>query len=154
MEEKKTVFDYFAELMTTYGVMVMVFLILNLLIGKKIGDFSSLFRLGGEGIGLDTLLQLFLLAAVITVARIVFLTDRLIKSMPILLRNAIFFILILLTMAVMVIAFHWFPLTEIRAWIGFGISYTISMLASLFLIRAEERAENKKLQEALERFNR
>ena len=134
--------------------MVMIFVVLNLALGKKIGELSSLFRLGGEGIALDTLLQLLLLALVITVSRIVFLTDRLIRNMPILLRNVIFFGLILLSMVVMVIAFRWFPVADLRAWIGFGISYTLSMLASLFLIRLEEKAENKKLQDALERFNK
>ncbi|MGI6315227.1 MAG: hypothetical protein ACOX17_00900 [Christensenellales bacterium] len=152
MEEKKTVFDYIAGGLAVYGVMVTVFVLLSLILGDYVGDYSSLFRYGADGLSVPTLLQLLLLAAMITLARIVFLTGRWIKNMSGLLRNALFFLTILAVIAVLIVLFGWFPINEPRAWLGFILSYTVSMVLSVVVTGLRERAENKRMQAALRKY--
>ena len=34
MDEKNTIFDYIKQLFTTYGIMVLIFIVINLIIGN------------------------------------------------------------------------------------------------------------------------
>lgn len=154
MEKRKTIFYYISDVFAKYGVIVSVFILLSLIIGDYAGEYSSLFRLGGEGLSTATLLQLLLLAVVIIIAQNVFLTDRLIKSMTIFLRNVLFLLTIMAAIAVLIILFDWFPIDDLKAWTGFFLSYTISMIISVLISRLKERAENDNLQAALDKYNR
>lgn len=50
MESKKTIFNYISDVFTMYGVIVFVYILLSLIVGDYVGDFSSLFRLGSAGL--------------------------------------------------------------------------------------------------------
>lgn len=154
MEEKNTIFDYITGTFATYGVMVSVFILLGLILGNYIGDYSSLFRFGAEGLSIPTLLQLLLLAALTTLAQSIFLTDRWIKNMTIFLRKTLFFIIVMVLIAVLIVLFDWFPVNDLKAWVGFFLSYTVSMTISVMVTRLRERAENDKMQEALDKYNK
>jgi uncharacterized membrane-anchored protein YhcB (DUF1043 family) len=54
----------------------------------------------------------------------------------------------------MIVAFNWFPTRDMTAWLGFIISYALSMIISALITRLKERAENTKMQEALDKYNR
>ena len=151
--EQKTLFNYIAQFFTTYGVMVVVFLLFDICIGNSCRDYSTLFKLGAEGLTTHTLLELLFLAVIITVSQIIFMTDKLIKNMKIITRNVIFISLIFAAIVVFVIVFKWFPVDDIRSWIGFIISFSISMSVSLIITRYVEKSENRKMQDALERYN-
>ncbi len=152
MEAKKSVFAYFGRIFATYGVIVTIFILFSLLIGEGTGDYSPLFRLGREGLSLNTLLELLLLAAVVTTAQILFLTDWWIKNMPILWRNVLFFLTVMATIVLLIVLFRWFPLCDVTAWIGFLLSYVFCMIGGILIFRLRERAENKRMQNALEKF--
>ena len=79
MEEKKNVFDYIRQLFTIFGVMVLIFVIFNLIIGDEAKSISTLFTLGSTGLTTATILQLFFMSVIITVAQNIFLTDILKK---------------------------------------------------------------------------
>ena len=51
-----------------------------------------------------------------------------------------------------VLAFGWFPVTEIKAWIMFILCFIVSCVISTFVSVVSEKQENKKLEEALKRF--
>ena len=68
MEEKKSIFDYIRQLFMIYGVMVLMFVIFNLIIGDEAKSVSSLFALGSQGLLSATLLQLLFMALIITAA--------------------------------------------------------------------------------------
>lgn len=154
MEKRKTIFNYFSDIFTLYGIIVIIYVLLSLIIGDSIGGYSSLFRLGSKGLSIATLLQLLLLACIITIAQNIFLTDRWIKNMPIVLRNILFFLTIFAVMIILIVLFGWFPVNNLKAWIGFFFSYTISMMVSVFISRLEERAENEQLKVALEQYHK
>ena len=46
MEDKKTVFNYIGQMFSIYGVMIMIFIVINLIIGNEAGSVSTLFSLG------------------------------------------------------------------------------------------------------------
>ncbi len=153
-EENRTVFDHIARLFTTFGVMVVIFILFAVCIGQSTREYSTLFELGNGGLTIRTLLQLLALAVIVTVSQTVFMTDLLIKNMKIMARNVIFISSIFLTIVAFVFAFGWFPVDDIRAWIGFILSFSVSMTLSLLITRFVEKTENRKMQDALERYNR
>lgn len=154
MEKNKTIFNYLTNVFALYGVIVSIYVLLSIIIGDYIGGYSSLFRLGSKGLSIPTLLQLLLLAVIINIAQNIFLTNKLIKNMPILSRNLLFFITIMILAALLIILFDWFPVNNFKAWIGFCVSYTISVSISVVITWLKERAENNKLQEALDKYNK
>lgn len=154
MEDKKNIFDHIKELFTSYGIVVLLFIVINLIIGNEAGSISSLFALGSNGLSTATLLQLLLLVFIITVAQNVFLTDILIKNMALVLRNILFFVTILVAIVIFAVVFRWFPVNDARAWIGFIASFAICTTVSSVIMRLEENAENKKMQDALNRLKK
>ena len=154
MEEKKTIFNYISQAFATYGIIVLVFVVFNILLGDVAGDYSALFALGKNGMSIPVLLELLLLAIMITFAQVLFLTDKWIENMSMIIRYVLFFGTVMIVMIVMIIVFNWFPIGDMYAWGGFVISYTVSMITSALLTRLKERTENSKMQEALDKYNR
>ena len=154
MDEKKTIFDYIKQLFTTYGIMVVIFIVTNLLVGNEARVLSTLFALGSVGLSTVTLLQLFLLALIITIAQNIFLSDILIKNMALIVRNILFFVTVMVASTLFIILFSWFPIGDPSAWIGFIVCFAICTAVSAGIMRLEENAENKKMQEALNKFKK
>lgn len=155
MEDKKRIiFGFISRLFATYGGCVVAFLIMSCIIGDAAAGYTPLFEIGRKGLTIDTLAQLILLSVFITIAQDIFLTDMIIKDMNIILRKIIFFILIMVVMVGMILLFKWFPVTDVKAWIGFGVSYTVCMGISTLITRLNEINENTKMQEALDNFNK
>ena len=50
MEEKKNIFDYIRQLFAIYGVMVLIFVLFNLIVGDEAKSISTLFTLGSQGL--------------------------------------------------------------------------------------------------------
>lgn len=153
MEEKKTIFNDISDIFARFGVIVSIFTLFSLLFGDYVGPYSSLFRLGSGGLSTATLSQLFLLAIIIVTARNFFLTDRWIKYMVMTRRNVLFFLSIMVSIAILIVLFDWFPIKDWKAWVGFFVSYTISMTISVFVTRLKEEAENKRMQAALDKYH-
>ena len=154
MEDKKTVFNYISQLFAIYGVVVAIFVAINLIIGNEAGNVSTLFGLGSAGLSSKTLIELFVLVVIVTIDDNVFHTDIIIKNMPLIVRNILFFAVILVTITVFAAVFGWFPLNDIGSWIGFIVSFSVCAVFSSFLMRLEEKAENKKMQEALKNITK
>ena len=154
MEEKKTVFYYVRQAFATYGVIVLVFAIMSIVIGERTKDYAALFSMGNAGMSMPILMELLLLAVIITLAQVVFLTDTWIMNMSLMIRNVLFFVTVLIVIVFMILAFNWFPTGDMTAWLGFIISYALSMIISALITILKERAENTKMQEALDKYNR
>ena len=154
MEDKKTIFYYIRQAFATYGIIVLAFIIMSIVIGEKTKGYAALFSMGSEGMSMPILLELLLLAVIITLAQVAFLTDTWIMNMSIVTRNILFFVSVLIVIVLMILAFDWFPVRDMNAWIGFIISYALSMIISALITRIKERAENSRMQEALDKYNR
>ena len=153
MEENKNIFTYIKQVFTVFGIIVLVFVALNLIIGEKTAGYSSLFALGKDGISIAVLCELLLLSVVITAAQVIFLTDRFIANMSMLIRNMLFFVTVMIVMVIMIFLFDWFPVRDVAAWTGFIISYALSMGLSALVTKSIEKIENSKMQKALDKYN-
>ena len=154
MEDKKTIFNYISQLFAIYGIVIAIFVAINLIVGNEAGSVSTLFALGSNGLSTKTLIELFVLVVIVTIDDNVFHTGLLIKNMSLIVRNILFFAVILVTIIVFAVVFGWFPLDNVLSWIGFIVSFSICAVFSAILMRLEENAENKKMQEALNRLKK
>lgn len=154
MEERKTVFNYISQVFATFGIIVTIFILFSLLIGEGTGAYSTLFALGRAGLGIGTLLELLLLSAIITLVQVLFLTDRWIRNMSIVWRNVLFFLTVLAAIVAMIWLFGWFPVDDLLAWGGFLVSFVLSMGLSILISRLRERAENERMQAALDKYQK
>ena len=152
MEQKKTILNYIGQLFATYGIIVTIFIVFVSVVGENAKDLSSLYQFGNQGLALDTLVQLLMLACIVTLAQILYLTDQWIKNMNIILRNILFFATICVVMGVFVAIFVWFPINNVKAWVAFAVSFVICTCISVFISKLQENAENKKMEQALEKF--
>lgn len=152
MEENKTIYSYAGQVFTTFGVIVTIFIILGMVVGEEAGMTSTLFEENFHGYSFATLLQLLLLAFFITLGRIVFLTDRLIKSMSLIARSICFVTSVIVVVISFVCLFGWFPLSNVRSWIGFFGLFTLCTAIGIIVSSMKEKAENKKMEQALEKI--
>lgn len=152
MEDNKTIFNYIGQVFATYGMILFIFIIFGIMIGDIASGYSSLFELGNQGFSIATLLQLFVLAFIITVAQVAFLTDRWIKNLSLLFRNVLFFGIVVLTIVIFVILFGWFPIGDVKSWVGFVLSFVVCTAISVTISRLEEQAENRKMEQALNKI--
>ena len=61
---------------------------------------------------------------------------------------------IIVMIIVFVVVFDWFPVNKIEARIGFFVSFGICFLISLGVTLLKEKAENRKMEEALKKINK
>ena len=152
MEENKTLFDYISKVFAVFGVVILIHVLIGTLVGQDAGEVSTLFSLGSEGLAMNTILQLFALSVIVILLQSVLLTDKFIKTMPIVVRIILMFVSVTCAIVVFVLAFNWFPVNDIGAWIGFFVSFAVCSAAGVVFTRLKEQAENKKMDEALEKL--
>ena len=152
MEESRSVFDYISKVFTVFGVVILIHVVIGLLVGADASEMSTLFTLGSEGLAMATIIQLFALSVIVIVLQTVFLTDRFIKNMSIAVRIILMFVSVTCSVIVFIIAFKWFPVNDVKAWIGFFVSFAICSVMGVWFSRMKEKAENKKMDEALEKY--
>lgn len=152
MEEKKTIFDYAGQVLALFGVMILLMNFFCLLFGEGAQEISTIFALGKEGISVQITVQLLGISVLIELFRILFFTDIIIKKMSIAVRTICFLLLIIITMVIFVIRFHWFPVNMWLPWVMFAVCFGISFLVSFALMLLKEKMENRKMEEALKKL--
>ena len=152
MDNKPTIWDYLTQVFMIFGIAVLTLNIFCLLFGDSAREISTIFALGSEGLTVTTMLQ-FLLAIGITILfRFIFMTDLIIKKMPLAARIITMFAAAFLNIVVFVILCDWFPVDNLTAWLMFLISFAISCAVSTAVSLLKEKMENRKLAEALNRL--
>lgn len=152
MRKKDTVFDYVGQIFLVFGFTVICLCAFCFLFGEDAKEFSTIFALGEGGLSITTMLQFFLTSTIIVTLRFVFFTDGLIKKLPIAARTICMLVLVLLFMTVFSIWFGWFPINMWQPWVMFFICFAISAGVSMVVSILKEKAENKKMEEALQRL--
>lgn len=152
MDNKPTILGYLAQVFMIYGITVLALNIFCLLFGDSAQDFSTIFALGSAGLNVRTMLQFLLAIAITIVLRYIFMTDLIIKKMPLAARIIAMFGAAFLNIVVFVLLCGWFPVNNLMAWIMFLISFAISCTASTAVSIFKEKAENRRLEEALNRL--
>ena len=152
MEEKKSLFDYIGELFATFGIITAIFMIIILSLGNIASGYSPFFEYGKTALSIKILFQWLCLSFIICACKNIFLTDRWIRQMSIIVRNLLFFIAITVAITVFVIIFKWFPLSDVKAWIGFIVSFALCSAVAVVVGKLKENSENRKMEKALDRF--
>ena len=152
MEKEKTIFDYISQVFVIFGATVLILNMFCLLFGKDTKELSTLFSLGDQGLSVATMLQFLAMSVFVTVWRFLFFTDKVIRNLSLSLRTAGMFTAVVLTIIVFVLLFGWFPLDDWKAWLGFAVSFVISVAMSLGLSTLKEKTEEEKMAMALERL--
>lgn len=152
MEKRFTVFGFLSQVFMIYGITTMLLNIFCVLFGNDAEGYSTIFSLASDGVSVATSLQFLIAVTIVTVLRVVFMTDMVIKNMPLAVRIAAMFTSVFAVIIIFVFLFGWFPSHEPLAWIMFIICFVISCTASVIVSTAAERLENRKLDEALKRI--
>ena len=153
MEDKMNVYKFFKEWFTLYGIVVTIMAILTVVVtslSDEVSKISTMFSLNGKGIPINTLWQWLLLTFLISVYRLVFMTDTVIKDMSVIKRSVLLYSMAFATAVVFSIVCRWFPIDSIESWLGFVVCYSVAVYKSTSISKKQDR----KMQEALERYNR
>ncbi|MBD5492623.1 MAG: hypothetical protein HDR16_11085 [Lachnospiraceae bacterium] len=152
MEEKRTIFDYLAQVLIVFGFAMLTLNVLCLVFGNSAKDFSAMFALGDQGIPAQIVFQFLGVSVLIVGVRFLFFTDIVIKKMPIWLRTVCMLTAIVMIIAVFVIAFDWFPADMWQPWAMFFVCFSLSFLGSYFVMMVRAKVENDRMDEALQRL--
>ena len=152
MQKKETIFSFVEKTFMIFGFTIAVLGILCLLFGESASAISQMFSLGADGLSVATLFNFLLLSAIISALRAVFFTDALIKNMSIPLRTVCLFAGVIAAMVCFVVRCRWFPVDSLLSWVMFFICFAVSAGLSTVISALKEKGENKRMQNALERF--
>lgn len=152
MEKKNTIFDYLSQVFMVYGITTLLLNIFCVVFGAEAENYSTLFSLGARGVGVRTSFEFLLTAALMVLIKFLFTTDMLIKKMNYPLRIVLMFASALGIGVISIFLFEWFPTKEITAWVLFIVCFAVSCTISTAVSVLARRAENKKLEEALQKY--
>ncbi len=152
MEDRKTIFDYLAQVIMIFGITTLILVVLCCLCGDEAGEISSIFRLGKQGLSCVTLLQFFGASVVITGIRYVFFTEKIIKRMTLAWRTVCMVVTVICAIAVFVYFCGWFPVRQWLPWCMFLGSFFVCFVLSLGVSVLKEKAENQALEKALKKL--
>ena len=150
MEERKNIFDFAENVLCTFGFMMILMMVFTFLFGEETRTLSSMFRLGGSGIALETMGQYLGLAVLITGIRYIFFSERAAKYMPELYRICLMLCCSGLVIVLFIIIFKWFPVLMWEAWVMFALCFATCFGVSVWIMSVKNRMENQKLEENLE----
>ncbi len=152
MDKIFTVFRFLSQVFMIYGITTVLLNIFCILFGKSAEDYSTIFSLAGAGVSVATNLQFLFAVSLVIILRIVFMTDMLIKNMPLPVRITAMFTSVFAVIIGFVMVFGWFPANDPLAWVMFVICFAVSCTVSVIVSTASERHENRRLEEALKRI--
>lgn len=151
MDKKFSILDYLGQVFMLYGITMALLNVFCLLFGEDAFGYSSMFALGSQGVSVATSFQFLGAVAIIAALPFLFMTDLLIKNMPVAARTAALFAGVLITILAFIFFCGWVP-NKPSAWIMFVICFVISCAVSTFVSAYKEKQENKKLEEALKKL--
>ena len=152
MDKNFSLLKFLSQVFTIYGITTVLLNIFCILFGTSAYGLSTLFSLGNAGIGVATSFQFLLAVSVIVGLRAIFMTDILIKKIPLILRIIAMFAGAFTTILIFIFLFDWFPADVPMAWIMFIVCFVISCIVSTLISVLAKKQENRRLEEALKRY--
>ena len=152
MDKNISILKYLSQVFMIYGITTVLLNVFCILFGTSAHGLSTIFSLGNEGVGVATSFQFLLAVSLIVGLRAVFMTDILIKKMPLAARIITMFAGASAVMIAFIFLFKWFPANTPMAWILFIICFIVSCIVSTLVSVLAEKQENRRLEEALKRY--
>ena len=154
MKQTDKKIEFIEQILLAYGVSVICLNVFCMLLGERTQATSTLFSLGGRGLGSATLWQVFLMDVLIVATRYLFFTHIIIKNASVGVRTVGGFAMMFLLLAAFVLMFGWFPADNWKSWTGCILSYAVGAAVGTVVSVREEKQKNRKMEEALERLKR
>lgn len=152
MDKKFSVLKFLSQVFMIYGITTGLLNIFCIFFGTSACGLSTIFSLGNTGVSIATSFQFLLAVFLIVGLKFIFMTDILIKKIPLAARIIIMFAGAFATIVVFIFAFGWFPADMPIAWIMFVICFVLSCAVSTIISVLAEKQENRRLEEALKRY--
>ena len=152
MDRDFSVLKFLSRVFMIYGITTGLLNIFCILFGTSAYGLSTIFSLENKGVGVATSFQFLLAVSVIVGLRSVFMTDIIIKKMPLAARIIAMFAGTFVTMLVFIFTFDWLPADVPMAWIMFIVCFAVSCGLSTLISVLAEKQENRRLEEALKRY--
>lgn len=152
MEKEKTIFDYISQVLTLFGITVIILMVICAIFGEESQEISSMFSMGNEGLPISTMLQFLLSSVLVVIFRIILFTDYLIKKMSLFVRTILMYVSVIIMSVIFVIVFEWFPLKAGVGWIGFFVGFTVCVTGRTIVVYIKDKKENDKMQSALDKL--
>ncbi len=152
MEEKKSILDYLGQVVTIFGITMIVMIFFAMVFGDDQAETSTMFQFGSRGLSLSIMVQFLVISAFIVAFNYIFLTDAIIKNLSLTLRYIFMLLSIVGIILVFIISFKWFPLYMWQPWLMFFLGFAISFGGSVLIMTCKEKIENQKMQEGLDRL--
>lgn len=152
MDQKLSIFDYLAQVFMIFGITTVLLNLFCLLFGESAREVSAIFSLGSEGVGVLTSFQFLLAIGLITILRVLFMTDHLVKKMSLTVRVIFLFTGAFIIILTFIVVCRWIPADVPAAWVLFIVCFAVSCTVSTLISMLHEKQENKKLAEALQKM--
>lgn len=152
MDKKKTILGYLSEIFKLYGITILLLNIFCMFFGDKAQGASTIYVFGSKGLANSTMLEFFLIITLLIVLRVLFYTDMVIKKASLVTRTILMFSCSLAISVGFVFIFDWFPVTDVQAWVMFGLGFVVGCAISTCIVALAEKQENKLLEDALKRL--
>jgi hypothetical protein len=145
--------DLFRSFAISFTLSLLVISFFGLLVAYFVPEsknVSTLFALGHNGLTYSTIFQIACLALIIALIIEFLLSDRFFIKMRYLLRYFIFYISVFIATIIFVVAFKWFPVDNLIAWVSFTLSviacYAISSAITFIILKKQTKKYNKLLE--------
>lgn len=152
MDKNFSLLHFLSQVFTAYGITIGLLNIFCVLFGESAHGISTIFSLGNSGVGVSTSFQFLSAIFVIIGLRFLFMTDILIRKMPLAARISAMFAGVFITILLFIFIFDWFPTDLPLAWIMFIVCFFINCVAGTILSVLAKKQENRRLAEALKRY--
>lgn len=154
MLKKRTIFDFFANVLIIYSISTISILTFCFIFGENAKDISTIFQLGNKGLSINTMFEFLILSIFISATKWLFFTDIIIKNLSLTKRTICMFGMVIIFVGIFVAIFKWFPVTMPLPWIMFFICFFICTVISIIITTLKDKSENKKMEDALERLKK
>lgn len=152
----ETMIDTITSLMKKTAISFMVCVMLICMIGsimnEQVTPISTLFQEGG--VSYTTLLEVFSLSFIIAIVNFIFDYPKFMKKTLLLYKIIIQFVVVTLVTVSYIYIFGWFPFSNIDAWIGFIVTFSICFLSAMSITLYKTKKMNQKYQKLLQDYKK
>lgn len=144
--------SFIRETMYIFAFDMLMLMFLAYFIGEDAREISTMFRLGSDGLALETMAQYFLSAAVIAGWKSFFFSDKVFRKMMVLWRTLGMLFAAAVSMVCFVAACGWFPIDSVEGWTGFVVSFLVCFVVSAGCMVYRTNRESRKYEVLLQRY--
>ncbi len=148
----KKILEILNDIFITFGIVMLVLLVIAVAIGNDARGMSSLFEFGASAISVPAILQILILCAGSNILKHIFYSDFMIKHLPRWSRILILFVVVYILLVFEILHFGWIGESNSRGWIFTSLAFVLSFTGSVVAITLKENAENKKMNDALSQY--